>query len=165
MVASKLTEEQKEEALSMYNRGLKFTSIAKHFKVHRSTIQRAIGKLANESDEHIDKIVEEAERNRSPVNTKVQTSTPTNSDFTGYEIDVLKSIVEERKRDIKLFSEYRVYEELSKVPIGVEQVRSAFNMSKDTTERLKKYANERRLPLQDLVELALINLLEKYDRS
>lgn len=61
-------------------------------------------------------------------------------------------------------NQYRIYDELSKLP-NDEMVRSAYNMSKQTTERLKKFASERRLPLQDLVELAIINLLEKYDRK
>ena len=48
------------------------------------------------------------------------------------------------------------------MPTNTETVRSAFNMSKETTERLKKYASERRLPLQDIVELAVINLLDQF---
>lgn len=105
------------------------------------------------------------EQTSTPKEIKEQLSTLKNNDFTAEEIDVLKSIIRERKINIKLFHEYRIYEELSKVPIGAEQVRSAFNMSKETTERLKKYANERRLPLQDLVELAVINLLDQYEGS
>lgn len=105
------------------------------------------------------------EQTSTPKEIKEQLGTLKNNDFTAEEIDVLKSIIRERKINIKLFHEYRVYEELSKVPIGAEQVRSAFNMSKETTERLKKYANERRLPLQDLVELAVINLLDQYEGS
>jgi hypothetical protein len=101
----------------------------------------------------------------SAKNTEVQQSTLTNHDFTEEEKRVLKLLINEHNKDYKLFREYRVYEELSKVPINAEQVRSAFNMSKETTERLKKYASERRLPLQDLVELAVINLLDQYDKK
>lgn len=99
-----------------------------------------------------------------PKNTKVQSSTPKNIDFTEEEKEILKTLVQERKHDFKLFHEYKVYDEIKKVPIGSDQVRSAFNMSKETTERLKKYASVRRLPLQDLVELAVINLLDQYDK-
>jgi hypothetical protein len=104
------------------------------------------------------------EQSSEPKNIKVQSSTPKNKDFTEKEIQSLKQIIEEREKNIELFYQYRVYEELEKVPVGAEQVRSAFNMSKETTERLKKYASVRRLPLQDLVELAVINLLERYDQ-
>ena len=88
-----------------------------------------------------------------------------NADFTQGEIEVLKEIISERKNDLKLSHEYRVYKELDKVPTNVETVRSAFNISKRTTERLKKFSSERRLPLQDLVELAVINLLDQYDKK
>lgn len=59
---------------------------------------------------------------------------------------------------------YKIYNELEKIPQG-EFVRSAYNMSVETTERLKKYSKERRIPLQDLVELAVINLLEQYEKK
>ena len=58
---------------------------------------------------------------------------------------------------------YTIYKELERVPIDVEHVRSAFNMSVGTTEQLKKFSKLRRIPLQDLVELAVMDLLEKYD--
>jgi hypothetical protein len=89
-------------------------------------------------------------------------STPT---FTDSEVNVIKQIVKERERDIELFHEYKIYKELEKVPTDAEHVRSAFNMSKKTTERLKKFSNVRRIPLQDLVELAVINLLDQYDKK
>jgi hypothetical protein len=97
-------------------------------------------------------------------NTKVQESTNKNIDLTSKEIKVLKQIVKERESNIELFNEYQIYKELEKVPVDAETVRSAFNMSKETTERLRKYASVRRIPLQDLVELAVLNLLNKYDR-
>jgi hypothetical protein len=101
---------------------------------------------------------------RTNKNSTAKASESKNSDFTDDEIRVLKDIIQERKRGYELFSEYRIYDELSKVPTGTETIRNAYNMSKTTTERLKKYSNERRLPLQDLVELAVINLLDKYDK-
>jgi len=104
------------------------------------------------------------EKTTTNKNAKVQTSTQENENFTQEEIDTLKQLVSERKRNIELFSVYKIYDELSKVPTNAETVRSAYNLSKETTERLKKYANERRLPLQDLVELAVINLLDKYEK-
>ena len=67
--------------------------------------------------------------------------------------------------DIKFIQEFKIYKELEKVPTDAETVRSAFNMSKETTELLKKYSQSRRIPLQDLVELAVINLLEQYDKK
>jgi hypothetical protein len=81
----------------------------------------------------------------------------------------IKSIVQENievHKEPLILDEnaYRIYDELSKLP-NDETVRSAYNMSKQTTERLKKYANERRLPLQDLVELAVINLLDQYEKK
>ena len=69
------------------------------------------------------------------------------------------------QNDIKFIQEFKIYKELEKVPTDAETVRSAFNMSKETTERLKKYSQFRRIPLQDLVELAVINLLEQYDKK
>jgi len=114
-------------------------------------------------------------RKREPMNRKVQKSSLENKNeqesslndigFTDDEIEVLKSVVEERKRGYELFSKYRIYDELSKVPTDEDVERSAYNISKSTVSRLKKYAKDRRLPLQDLVELAIINLLEKYDKE
>lgn len=110
-------------------------------------------------------------KEEQPISTKEnestkesQESTTKNNHFTADEIRVLKNIVEERKRDIQLFQEYRIYKELESVPVDADTVRSAFNMSKETTERLKKFSQVRRIPLQDLVELAVINLLNEYDK-
>ena len=89
--------------------------------------------------------------------------------FTEEEIKVLKEIVKEyennffQSNDIEL-KEYQIYKELEKVKTDAEHIRSAFNMSKETTERLKKFSKVRRIPLQDLVELAVINLLNEYDK-
>ena len=58
---------------------------------------------------------------------------------------------------------YQIYEDFKKVPVDVEHVRSAFNMSKKTTKRLRAFSQEKRIPLQTLVELAVMDLLEKYD--
>ena len=59
--------------------------------------------------------------------------------------------------------DFTIYKELERVPVNVEHIRSAFNMSKDTTERLREFSKVRRIPLQDLVELAVLDLLAKYD--
>lgn len=93
-----------------------------------------------------------------------QNSTPNYSGFTERQIEVLIEFVEERENDIKFFNELQIYKELEKVPTDDEIVRSAFNMSKKTTERLRKYSQFRRIPLQDLVELFVMNGLEKYDK-
>jgi transposase len=79
-------------------------------------------------------------------------------------MDNQQSPKEVQEKDIKFIQEFKIYKELEKVPTDAETVRSAFNMSKETTERLKKYSQFRRIPLQDLVELAVINLLEQYDK-
>jgi transposase len=89
--------------------------------------------------------------------------------FTEEEIKVLKEIVKEyesnffQSNDIEL-KEYQIYKDLEKVKTDAEHIRSAFNMSKETTEKLKRFSNIRRIPLQDLVELAVINLLNEYDK-
>ena len=44
--------------------------------------------------------------------------------------------------------DYTIYKEIERVPIDVEHVRSAFNMSVGTTEQLKKFSKLRRIPLQ-----------------
>lgn len=98
-------------------------------------------------------------------NVGVRMSENKNLSLTNEEIKVLKSIVKERKSDSELVNKYAIYDELLKVPVGKDTERSAYNLSKTTTSRLKKYAKERRLPLQDLVELAIINLLDKYDKQ
>ena len=79
---------------------------------------------------------------KSNVNTNVQMSTQKkpnvitgqtkNVDFAPEEIEVLKKVISERKRDSELLDEYRVYKELDKVPTNEETIRSAFNMSKTT---------------------------------
>jgi hypothetical protein len=98
-------------------------------------------------------------KTNSPKSTQSNSNEPA---FTESEIKTLKEIIKERESNKELLNEFMIYKELSKVPTDAETIRSAFNMSKETTERLKKYANERRLPLQDIVELAVINLLDKY---
>jgi hypothetical protein len=113
-----------------------------------------------ESTEIVQENAEKVQENTSDV----QESTPMNNPFNDDEIKVLKQIVGERKADIELFHEYKIYGELERVPIDEETVRSAFTMSKGTTEKLKRFSQVRRIPLQDLVELAVINLLEKYDK-
>jgi hypothetical protein len=81
------------------------------------------------------------------MNMEEQKSTPNYINFTEEEIRVLK-----------------LNRELEKVRIDADKIRSAFNMSKETTEQLKKFSQVRRIPLQDLVELAVINLLSEYDK-
>ncbi|OAH59271.1 hypothetical protein AWH48_16155 [Domibacillus aminovorans] len=98
-------------------------------------------------------------------NSNVQKSAKDNSDFTIEEIKELKNMIEERKNDYELFDKYKIYDELSKVPTDEEIERCAYNLSKTTNARLKNYAKERRLPLQDLVELAIIDLLDRYDKN
>lgn len=96
----------------------------------------------------------------------VQNSTPDYIDFTEEDVKVLKKIIWQHKRDIEVFHQYTIYRELEKVATGddVKHIRSAFNMSIETTERLKKFSQFRRIPLQDLVELAVMNLLNEYDK-
>jgi transposase len=93
--------------------------------------------------------------------------------FTEEEIKALEEIVKEmiKEHENNFFQsndfdlkEYQIYEDLKKVQTNPQHVRSAFNMSKETTEQLKKFSQIRRIPLQDLVELAVIKLLEEYDR-
>jgi hypothetical protein len=88
--------------------------------------------------------------------------------FTEEEIKVLKEIVKEyennffKANDIQV-GKLQIYMDLEKVPKNVEHIRSAFNISKETMEELKLLSTVRRIPLQDLAELAFIDLLEKYD--
>ena len=89
--------------------------------------------------------------------------------FTEEEIKVLKQVVADYQNnffnanDIEL-KEYQIYKDLEKVKTDADLIRSAFNLSKETTERLKKFSSVRRIPLQDLVELAVVKLLEEYDK-
>ena len=153
--------------------------IADEIEISSTTLTRRLKEIGYVYDQRtktysLPEPIEGIETIEITKNLEIQTSTPRetnikkdevkNDDFTPDEIKVLKEIIAERKSDIQLFHEYRIYKELSKVPTDAETVRSAFNMSKETTERLKKYANERRLPLQDLVELAVINLLDNYNK-
>lgn len=154
--------------------------IAKELRISSSTLTRKLKKLGYNYDQttklysltksnpeamEISNNPKKKEPKSESKQSAVRISTPKNNDFTEEEVRVLKLLIDEHQNDYKMFSEYRIYDELSKVPIGAEQVRSAFNISKETTERLKKYANERRLPLQDIVELAVINLLDQYEKK
>lgn len=77
-------------------------------------------------------------------------------------MDVLKRIIKDYQTlDI---DKYLIYAALEKVPVNVEQERIANNVSKETSIRLKQFAKKRRLPLQDVVELAIIEMLDKYDK-
>jgi len=104
------------------------------------------------------------EKGEQKESMEEQKSTPNYKDFSEKEIKVLKQLIKERENNIKFFQEFKIYKELEKVPTDAETVRSAFNMSKKTTERLKKYSQVRRIPLQDLVELAVINMLDDYEK-
>ena len=95
-------------------------------------------------------------------NSSDKASVSEKPDFTNDEIEVLKSLIREHRRDYTLFTKYRIYEEISIIPSEGESVRTAYNLSRKTTEQLKEFAHERRLPLQDIVELAIIKLLDKY---
>ena len=82
--------------------------------------------------------------------------------FTSEEMNVLKRIIQDYQFiDVR---KYMIYEALERVPNNVDQERIANNISKETSTRLKQFAKERRLPLQDLVELAIIELLDKYNK-
>lgn len=54
--------------------------------------------------------------------------------------------------------------EVAELPKDQEMIRSAFNMSTTTTGRLKNFATKHKIPLQSLVELAVINLLDQYSK-
>ena len=154
--------------------GLTITKVAEILRIKRTTLNSRIKKI-RESGGKMDDSKNSKEQMSTPIQAKekisiskrpnVNTGQTKNVNFTQGEIEVLKNIIDERKNDLKLFHEYRIYKELDKVPINEETVRSAFNMSKTTTERLKRYASVSRLPLQDLVELAVINLLDQYDKN
>ena len=130
--------------------GLTITKIAQILGVNRTTFNSRIKKI-RESGEKMDDSKNTEEQEGTPIQAKEKTSAPKksnvntgqtkNADFTQEEIEVLKNLISERQRDLKLFHEYRIYKELDKVPTNEETVRSAFNMSKTTTERLKKYAS------------------------
>lgn len=153
MVVKDVSLEELREARRKIDNGESQNNVAKSMGIGQKTLKNKLIK-ANLWDGLVS----------TDENEEVHMSTQKNADFTQEEIDVLKGIIHERKGNIELFSVYQIYDELSKVPTDVEQVRNAYNMSKQTTERLKKYASERRLPLQDLVELAVINLLDKYEK-
>jgi hypothetical protein len=53
--------------------------------------------------------------------------------------------------------------EIAKLPKEQPMVRSAYSMSKETTEHLRRYAKEHKLPIQALVEVSVIKLLDRYD--
>lgn len=123
----------------------------------RQYTQKEIGEIIGISERAIRRKIE-AYRNEKAY-----------KDFTDEEIKVLKQIVKEyennffKSNDIEL-DEYEIYKDLKKVQLGANHIRSAFNMSKETTEKLKKFSNVRRIPLQDLVELFVMNGLEKYNK-
>ena len=135
------------------------------------SLAKNLGFVYNQSTKHWDYEGDEGSF-ENEVEVKVLPSTIRNTPdkisvsekpvFTNDEIEVLKSLIREHKRDYTLFTKYRIYEELAIIPNEGESVRNAYNLSRKTTERLKEFANDRRLPLQDLVELAIIKLLEQY---
>ena len=150
-------EERKRQAESQ-------RSIAKELNMGESTL-RAKLKRHKETIEQIGTSNKIEKTILLPKNDKVQRGTDMNAEFSQNDISTLKQLIKEHESTKAVVEKYKIYDELSKVPVNAETVRSAFNMSKDTTERLKKYAGERRLPLQDIVELAVINLLEQYDKK
>jgi len=98
------------------------------------------------------------------MNTDEQNNNTNNSDFSEEEIKVLKQVAKNHENTIKVLQDYQIYKDLEKVSVDAESIRSSFTMSVETTERLKKFSQLRRLPLQDLAELAVLNMLEKYDK-
>ena len=79
-------------------------------------------------------------------------------------MDVLKHMIEVHKNTFVNVSKYQVYDALEKVPTEADQERIANNVSKEMSARLKAFAKNHRLPLQDVVELAIIERLDKYDK-
>jgi transposase-like protein len=161
------TKERREQGESQRN-------VARELGMAESTLRSKLKKY-EESQEQMSTKEEQkvmlysaSEQSKQLNNEEAQRGTQKNPNvhsLTDNDINVLKQLIQEHKRTKEVVEKYKIYDELSKVPLNAETVRSAFNMSKDTTERLKKYAGERRLPLQDLVELAVINLLEQYDKK
>jgi transposase-like protein len=162
-------EDQTKWASEQQSNGKTYAELAKQLNVNESTLKSRIKTFRKKNG--IESTPRNEKRGGKQINTKVNIDV---QPFTEEEIEVLKGIIEdievlkeiiqEHQLDVSYFHEYRIYEELKKVPRDAEPVRSAFNMSKETTERLKKFASVRMIPLQSLVELAVINLLEKYDK-
>lgn len=163
-------EEQVKYAIEQMEQGKSQRSVAEELGMVESTLRRRVKKYKEslvqdeqtstlESQESTQK--EQQEQAKQVRNKQAHMSNPT---FTESEIKVIKDILKERERDMQLFHEYRIYKELERVPVNGESVRSAFNMSKETTERLRTFASVRRIPLQDLVELSVIRLLDEYDK-
>lgn len=100
---------------------------------------------------------------RTNMNEKVHQDTTTNESLTKEEILALKELLAEHQKKKNTLDKFHIYDDLSKIPEGVETERRAYTMSVVTINQLSEFAKKRRLPLQDLVELAVINLLGKYD--
>jgi len=118
-------------------------------------------------DEDIENITTGANRNKKVLNSspKTQKSSSNTQSLTNDEIKVLKDIIKEHKSLSVNSKKYELYDEITKVPQPSEdddKIRRSYTMSKETVGRFEKFAKERRLPFQDLVELAIIQLLEKY---
>lgn len=91
--------------------------------------------------------------------------------FSKSEIDVLKQLIKERAVGLKNIEgingkpEKSLYDSvIERVPVGVATNRSSFNLTPTTISRLDDLAKVSRIQKQDIVELAILQLLDRYEK-
>ena len=129
-------------------------------------------KNVQEPLQEISATIEESLRTEKNVHEprKERTRTQKNSDeplrtqtFSKEEIAILKMIIQERQKNAHELHEETIYDLINtKVKKDVEATRSSFNLSNTTIERLNEFAKDNKLQKQDIVELALIQLLNRF---
>jgi hypothetical protein len=88
--------------------------------------------------------------------------------FSKGEIDILKQLIKERAVGLIPVggtSEKSLYDSvIEHVPVGVATNRSSFNLTPATISRLDDLAKVSRIQKQDIVELAILQLLDRYEK-
>ncbi|MEE6209005.1 hypothetical protein U3A55_02385 [Salarchaeum sp. III] len=81
------------------------------------------------------------------------------------ELETLKMIHKEKQNNMDLLEKYKIYEDLqAKVPVDEEVVRRSYNFSRSTIEEFESFVKNYRVPKESIVELAIKNLVEQYNK-
>ncbi|MFC9354903.1 hypothetical protein [Arthrobacter sp. NPDC057013] len=101
---------------------------------------------------------------QEPLGTKKNSNEPEGTDtFSTDEIKILKLLVKERQENAQERHTNTIHSLLNTYIVnGAETTRSSFNLSNSTIQRLNEFAKENKLQKQDIVELALIQLLNRF---
>ena len=132
-----------------------------HFENEKSILEHDISEYVPKSSS--------MQQSRTPknINKSLNERQRTQNDlsFTSEEINVLKQFIKERQENTLERSALNIYHELitNVQSDNKNATRRSYTISNDVLSRFEKFAKKHRLPQQELVELALIRLLNDFN--